>query len=112
MSTYNFPAIVRGDTFPSKDFTFVKRIDESTAEDIDVVSATMVMRTTTGTLIHTFTLSVTDNVVTVNAVPSSVTDDWVVGAHKYALQIVRDDTAQSRTWITGEIEVKENPIFQ
>ena len=99
--TLNFSAVKRGDTIKAKSFTFT---NTTSGAAINVSAALMQFRTSSGRLVHEPTLSISGNVVTMEKIAASTTDDFPIGTLYYDLQIT-DTNGDTFTYIGGTLSV-------
>jgi len=110
-ATYNFPARVRGDTFPAWVFTLTDGAESPSP--LAVTAARLQVRTTGGKVVQEWdnaadpaTITITgagSNVVTLSSVAPAVTELWAVGVHTYDLEVTMD--GKVRTILAGTFQI-------
>jgi hypothetical protein len=104
-TTYDFPAIRRGDTWPGRIIAILT--DTDTGDPVTIASARMQVRAAGNRgIIHEWTtagdapnLTISgdgSNTLTAATVAPAVTESWPVGVHVYDLELTLGDSAATR----------------
>ena len=104
-STYNKPALIKGDTLVAWTVSFTKD-----GAPIALLSARMQFRTHAGQLVHSCVCNVSGSTVTIEEVPGSVTETWSIGELVYSLELTLVG-GRVVTWLQGTQPIVKDITF-
>jgi hypothetical protein len=106
--TYNFPAVVRGDTIPAKVFTLT---NTTTSTPIDLTGATVSITFKTSDAVTTVTKDTASGMTLTDASNGVVTLDafimTVAGEYDYDMQVT-DSSSVITTYLKGKLSVAQD----
>jgi len=108
-ATYEIPSITRGDTFAARNIATVTQ----SASAVAVSSAVMTIVTAAGVTVVTWdteesTANITgagSNVIHINEISDSVTAEWPLGKHDFALKVRLTASSDKITLLKGSITI-------